>query len=249
MSYTDVGEGPALLALHGAPGSVRDWRWLGPCIEDRARFIRLDQPGFGGTPRSSYPSPSFEGRARWLLRVLDGLKIERCAVVGHSIGGGLAAELGALDNERIRGVALVASMGPRAHHTFRRQPFEQQAAGLLELPLLQLPLSWMIRRGFEQAGFPKGISLATIRQTMRLAWQADFARHGRNITKLRAPTLVAWAEDDHLIEPPIFEELAAGCPEGPRLRFEAGGHNIQKSQAVELGDALVGWLQSLELEG
>ena len=40
------------------------------------------------------------------------------------------------------------------------------------------------------------------------------------------------------IEAAVFEEHAAKLPAGPRLRWPTGGHNIQKSQAVELAEAL-----------
>ena len=52
VGYTDVGDGPVVVALHGAPGSVRDWRWLGPLLEPRIRLVRVDMPGYGDTPRA-----------------------------------------------------------------------------------------------------------------------------------------------------------------------------------------------------
>jgi len=67
----------------------------------------------------------------------------------------------------------------------------------------------------------------------------NFDRHAENLQTLTVPTLVAWAEDDRLIEPEIFAEQTALCPDGPRLGFDTGGHNIQKTRAVELADALL----------
>ena len=40
---------------------------------------------------------------------------------------------------------------------------------------------------------------------------------------------------------PVWLSLSAALPAGPRLVFPSGGHNIQKTRAVEIADALVAW--------
>jgi pimeloyl-ACP methyl ester carboxylesterase len=57
--------------------------------------------------------------------------------------------------------------------------------------------------------------------------------------------MVACARDDPFVEVAISKELYWRCPEGPRLEFPDGGHNIQKSRAVELAAALDAWAQQL----
>jgi len=52
------------------------------------------------------------------------------------------------------------------------------------------------------------------------------------------PTVIAYARDDHMIETAIAEELAAAVPGARVLAFDVGGHNIQKTRAVELGAAI-----------
>ena len=44
--------------------------------------------------------------------------------------------------------------------------------------------------------------------------------------------------DDHMIETEVTEELAAAVPGARVLAFDEGGHNIQKTRAVELGAAI-----------
>ena len=72
----------------------------------------------------------------------------------------------------------------------------------------------------------------------------DFATQARNTKKLSVPTLSAWAEDDTFIERAVFEEHAAKLPAGPRLTFPRGGHNVQKSHAVELAAGLISILHT-----
>ena len=63
-----VGEGELeLLLVHGIPGSARDFRWLSHLLAEQARTIRLEMPGFGGTPLATGPSPGVEARARFVV--------------------------------------------------------------------------------------------------------------------------------------------------------------------------------------
>jgi pimeloyl-ACP methyl ester carboxylesterase len=82
--------------------------------------------------------------------------------------------------------------------------------------------------------YPRGAML----HTLRCIYGLDFAEHGRVVASLEVPTLVAYCENDPLIEVPIFEELQALAKPGPRLRYADGAHNPQKAHAVELGAAI-----------
>jgi pimeloyl-ACP methyl ester carboxylesterase len=88
-------------------------------------------------------------------------------------------------------------------------------------------------------GFPAQVTGAEVAHTMRCVAAVDFRAQARNTARLAVPTLAAWAEDDPFIERAVFEEHTSALPGGPRLSWPLGGHNIQKSQAVELAAALV----------
>lgn len=239
VSYTSEGGGDAVvLGLHGCPGSVRDFRWMGPCLAPRVRFVRLDLPGFGQTPLASLPDPTFQGRAQWLTRVLDCLDIAEVTVVGHSAGGPLALELAASHPIRVRGLGLIAAPGVTPHRAVRKYARRRWWSAALRVPGLMQLLGIPLRRGFERSGFPKGLPAHSLRQSIHIVAQFDFERTRHNLNRLTCPTLVAWAEDDPFIEASISQELARLAPDGPRLPFPTGGHYIQKHGAVEISAAL-----------
>jgi pimeloyl-ACP methyl ester carboxylesterase len=109
VAYRDAGVGPLVLALHGLPGSGRDFRWLGAALEPRARLLRLDLPGFGDTPRAAAPDPGQAAQADWVRAVLDALGIEACVVLGHSFGGPLATRVAATCWPRSGPASIAAS--------------------------------------------------------------------------------------------------------------------------------------------
>ena len=247
IAYCEEGDGVPVIAIHGAPGSVRDFRWLASCLGADVRFIRVDLPGFGQTPLSTLPSAGFDSRSALMMRFADALGLDRFVVLGHSVGGALAMQIAADAPDRVAGLALLGSMGLRPHRPFRENPSAGRISAWLRLPIAGHLLTHLVRKGFERTGFPRGMSATSVRQTMALVAEIDFERQNRNVERLQMSTLVAWTEDDRLIEADVSAELAVACPDGPRLSFESGGHNLQKTRAVETGSALQDWLPSLQM--
>ncbi len=233
FSYTDEGEGPVLVALHGLPGSTRDWRWLAPALRG-VRLVRIDQPGFGETPRSVAPGITLRERARFVHDALGALASDEFVVLGHSMGGPVAMAVA----EHARGLALLASVGLRPHRMIRKRGRWPDLPRLFDAPVLGRLLMPPLRDGFARAGFPRSTPDEAMRQSMRIVSRLPFEHVRRAAAAVRCPTLLAWAEDDPLVEEAISLELSSALPAGPRLALGEGGHNVQKSRAIELGEAL-----------
>ncbi len=235
-SYYDEGEGTPVIAVHGLPGSGRDFRWLAPVM--RGRFIRIDLPGFGGTPLSLMPSTRIEDRARFVLDLANALGLERFHLLGHSMGGWVSARAASLAGPRVQSLSLVSSIGPRPHRLYRKLGPIWHAVPFIRGRWLERAADPVLTRLFENGGFRGPYPRGAMLHTLRCIYGLDFAEHGRVVASLEVPTLVAYCENDPLIEVPIFEELQALAKPGPRLRYADGAHNPQKAHAVELGAAI-----------
>ena len=90
VAYTDLGQGPPLVLLHGIP----TWSYLYVNVIDRLskhyRVIAPDFLGHGYSDHRDLFDRSLEVQARLVLRLLDHLGIERAHLVGHDTGGGVA---------------------------------------------------------------------------------------------------------------------------------------------------------------
>ncbi|MBX7097066.1 MAG: alpha/beta fold hydrolase [Myxococcaceae bacterium] len=238
FAYTSEGAGPAVVAIHGLPGSSRDYRWLGAALPPTVRFVRLDLPGFGGTKVSTAPGPSIDERGAFVVEALSALRLERCVLVGHSMGGPVALSAAVQSRGAVTALALLSSVGLRPHRLMRRFVGRHLFARAVDAPLLAGPTRALLRAAFRSVGFPAQTRTDEVAHTVRCVSAVDFEVQARNTAAFRQPTLSAWADDDAFIEPAVFEQHAAALPAGPRLRWPSGGHNIQKSHAVELGEAL-----------
>ncbi len=115
VSYADQGAGPPVLAVHGLPGTHRDYRYLAGALADRCRLIRPDMPGFGDTAGDVAADVSVGARAEVLRELLDALQVPSVIAVGHSMGAALVAELARCHPDRVTALALLAGPGKRPH--------------------------------------------------------------------------------------------------------------------------------------
>jgi pimeloyl-ACP methyl ester carboxylesterase len=198
------GDTPVLF-LHGA-GGVPAWTPFFDALAAGRRLVVPDHPGFGLSPDADHlrDVPDY---AMFYLDLLDALDLHDVHVVGHSLGGWLAAEMAIRNESRVRSWSLIAPAGIR----LRGQPMadifiwsEEEAVrnlfhdqGMAEQMLAQEPtpdqLDIVIRNRYAFA---------------KLAWQPRgfnpaLAKWLHRVTR---PTTIVWGRDDQLL-PVAYAEL------------------------------------------
>jgi membrane protein DedA with SNARE-associated domain/pimeloyl-ACP methyl ester carboxylesterase len=110
---------PAIVLLHGSPGSLYDFVRLQEHLGDEHRIVSLDLPGMGkSVGHERLPDYSVDAHAWYTLALLDELGIERAHLVGFSMGGGVAIRMAALAPGRAASVTLVSGLGVQEHELF-----------------------------------------------------------------------------------------------------------------------------------
>ena len=147
-----MGSGPALIMVHGIPGS---WRQLLPLAEDLADgydVIMPSRPGYGSTPVTTGRSPIQQAAA--YAAMLDEIGIESAAIMGVSGGGPSSLYFAATYPERTIALVLCCAV---AHHLIKIPPFMRLGAvkGLGEA--LQAVSRWHGRRAVDN---PKAVDRA-----------------------------------------------------------------------------------------
>ena len=165
--------------------------------------------------------------------------IDLFALLGHSLGGVVATH--AATDDRVRALILVSSAGPFSHRGHFPKTYRFLAPFSRHWATRWLVIA-MIRPAMELAGFRKGASNGTVVTSLQGAANIRFAQHGETLRSLNKPTFVAWAQDDRVVEPRVSEAVVKIAPAGPRLHFDKGGHNIQKTRAVEIAETLCPWM-------
>ena len=111
VTFSERGAGQRVLLLHGGggPASVTAWAEL-LAAKTGPRVVTPTHPGLVGTPRPNALT-SVGGLARVYAAFIDKLGLDGASVMGHSIGGWIAAELGLLAGASIGSLVLVDAVG------------------------------------------------------------------------------------------------------------------------------------------
>lgn len=243
--------GPAALLVHGLPGSVRDWRYLAPLLAARGvRSVRVDLPGFGGTPASTGPATTRVGAARLVAGVASALGLDRFALAGHSFGGAISLAAAARMPERVAALALVNAPGPVRHRGYMAPSAAHAATAMaLRAPLVGPRVAPLVKRAWAAAGFTRDVpnERERLAAVSALVASLDFRAIRRELAALRCPVLVASSDDDPLVESFVARAtMRAISADAMRthLHRKTGGHYLQKHAADDVAE----WI-ALRLRG
>jgi pimeloyl-ACP methyl ester carboxylesterase len=263
VSTLSTGEGPDVLLIHGlgaAKSSFFDCAAL--LAEAGYRVHALDLPGFGGSskpPRAPYSAPWFAEAVRG---VMDALDIESAHLVGNSMGGRVALEIGLRWPERVRSVAalcpavafvkrdfhpLVRLLRPEfglLPHKLRRGIVERQLWSMFCDPdALDPSVADVVVDEFQRHYSSAGARVAFYASARNIYLDRPFGDGGfyPRLAELAPPALFVWGTHDKLIPAGFRHHVAKALPGAEQVVLDGCGHVPQ----VERPEQTAGMLRRL----
>ena len=225
--------GPALVLLHGSPGSSSDFdRFLeSQSLGDR-RTIIPDLPGFGRSTRSN-SDYSIHFHAACLELLFTRLKVDEYDLVGFSMGGGVALEMAASAPERVRSITLMSAIGVQELELFGDYQLNHLIHGA-QLTAIRL-LPWLIPHFGLWTGEFLGVPYA------RNFYDSDQRPLRGILESYESPMLILHGEDDFLVPVEVAREHARIVPQSELVLLDASHFYVfidPERAATELGSFL-----------
>lgn len=107
-----LGEGPAIVLIHGTGASTHSWRGVAPILAERFTVLNFDLPGHGFTRGRLPTGLALPGIARALADLLAVEGLEPAVVAGHSAGAAVAVQLALDGATRAHVAALCPALRP-----------------------------------------------------------------------------------------------------------------------------------------
>ncbi|MFT4064627.1 alpha/beta fold hydrolase [Paraburkholderia sp.] len=115
LSYREVdragNDALPLVLLHGIGSGAASWVQQFDALGASRRVLAWDAPGYGASTPVAALSPAARDYAAVLKEWLDALGIERCVLVGHSLGAIVAGAFAAANPGRLAGLLLLSPAG------------------------------------------------------------------------------------------------------------------------------------------
>jgi abhydrolase domain-containing protein 6 len=219
-NYLEAGQGPPVLLLHGFTGSKENWLPVIAALAREYRVIAPDLPGWGFLdPDDPRPPYGYLADAARLAAFADSVIPQaRYHLVGHSMGGGIAAVHAGQWPQRIERLVLMSAAGVAYDNAFTRSvlggehPFAVDDRASLDRfmrlvfddpPWLPWPADRaLIKRRIENDPFERAVLAA-------ISTGADADAPGRSATDIRAPTLLLWCSGDQVVDAAAADVYAA----------------------------------------
>jgi len=264
VAYRDVGQGPALLLIHGMAGSSDTYRAIIPQLSKKYRVIAPDLLGHGKSakPRGDYSLGAF---AAWLRDLLDELGVRRATVIGQSLGGGIAMQFAYQHRDYCERLVLIGSggLGPDLSRLLRilSAPGAELVLPIVApQPVLNLGNklgSWLTSAGIHAPRANQmwqaycSLSDSGARQAFLRTLRSVVDHRGQAVSALNKfhltadlPTLLIWGDRDRII--PVSHAYAAhDALTGSRLEvLEGVGHFPHAEAPTVVADILESFIAS-----
>ncbi len=111
VHYRTNGTGQPLVLIHGTGASLHTWESWTKILEKDFQVISLDMPAFGLTGPNPERIYTLDFYANFLNTFLGKIGIEKCALAGNSLGGGIAWKFATLFPEQVESLILIDAGG------------------------------------------------------------------------------------------------------------------------------------------
>ena len=226
------GSGRPLLYLHSALGEAM---WL-PYLDELANGREVHVPAHPGflTSQGIDEIHDMEDLVYHYLAYMDGMKWKAVDIVGVSLGGWIAAEIAARYPDRVSKLALVSSVGIWIHEhpiadffaldsrfpeRFKELLFYDTncpAAQMIGSPGVELPDEMLIN------------VLNAFAATAKIGWNPLLhdPRLEKLLSRVTAPTLCLWGQNDRIVPPVYGEKFVALIPNATLQLVPECGHLV-----------------------
>lgn len=262
IEYASVGEGPAMLILHGIAGGY-DQGLLVTRLEreNPFRLISVSRPGYLRTPLSTGATP--EEQADTYVELLDMLGIDRVAVVGISAGGPSALQFALHHPHRCWALVSVSAVSGRI--SSQLTPSESLVGAMLDSDFTLWLLSTAARGMlFSLSGVNRQLQQELKRDPVRLEVimsilqplpisqrKAGFDNDLKQfedlptyeLAHITAPTMVLHGTADSVVPLSHGEFVARTVPHAELVTIEGGGHLCVVTHKEEALSAVLGFLK------
>ena len=243
-----TGSGEPLLFLHGAGGLTG----ADPFLEDLGRSFKVyapHLPGYGESTGGEHIDDVIDA-ALFYHELMDELKIPSACIVGHSMGGMLAAEVAALDTRRAKKLVLVGAAGL----WLDKDPIPDLfSTDLEELPAMlfhdpKSPLAqMMLALPWDNQEL---LTAMYVERTRRFAmgskflWPIPDRGLKKRAYRIAAPTLLLWGESDKVIPVSYAREYQKYIRNSRVQTIKQAGHMVMYEQPAEFEKAVAGFLKA-----
>jgi pimeloyl-ACP methyl ester carboxylesterase len=254
ISTLTMGAGPDVLLLHGLGGTRASLFETAAALSTRYRVHAPDLPGFGSSSKPARGAYNARWFAQTMLGLMDELGIGAAHLVGNSMGGRVAIEMGLLAPERVNSLALVCpavawvrrglhpivrllrpEFGLLPHAIHRSMVAAQFWSIFHDRDLIDPEVADLMVDEFRRIYHSAGARFAFLASARNIYLEAPFGRGGfyPRLSQLAPPAMFIWGSHDALVPAGFSRHVRKWLPQAEQLTMRSCGHVPQVERPEE----------------
>jgi len=230
--------GTPVLFIHGFGGDLDNWLFNIDAIGEKHPVIALDLPGHGQSA-VKLPGTSLPALADFVGRFMAVLDVPQAHLVGHSVGGAIAAQMALSQPQRVASLSLIdsAGFGPEINtgytEGFTRAASRRELKPVLELLFKDPTLvsRQMVDDVLKYKRLDGVTELLTALGDGLFKGGQQVAQPGLALADCGKPVLMVWGKDDQIVP----AAHAANAPPGATVElYDGAGHMAQMERAGDV---------------
>ena len=221
ISFSDQGTGTAVVLIHGFLENTTMWKNVVPEISKRNRVVTIDLLGHGKTDCIGYMH-TMELFAETIAAVLKELRIRKCILVGHSLGGYIALAFAEKHPQKVKGLCLMNA-------TSNEDTLERKALRLRANKMIANNFRNMVRMSFANLFGPK--SKTIFKEEMELAILEALQTPMQGYIAAQEGMQLR-ANRNHVLTDNSFKKLLIIGKKDPVLDFETSLDEAEKTNSA-----------------
>jgi pyruvate dehydrogenase E2 component (dihydrolipoamide acetyltransferase) len=231
-------EGTPVLFIHGFGGDLDNWLFNIDAIGEKHPVIALDLPGHGQSA-VKLPGTSLQALANFVARFMAVIDVPQAHLVGHSVGGAIAAQMALSQPQRVASLSLIdsAGFGPEINtgytEGFTRAASRRELKPVLEL-LFKDPTLVSRQMVDDVLKYKRLDGVTELLESLNTGLFKDgqqVAQPGVALVGCDKPVLMVWGKDDQIVP----AAHAVNAPAGATVaQFDGVGHMAQMERAGDV---------------
>ena len=231
--YSEGGKGETILLLHGFAASGDSWNRLAGTLTKKHRLIAPDLPGWGASTRIETESYAYPAQLQRLDSLVRELKLDRFHLMGHSMGGFLAAAYAARFPERVITLGLLCPHGMSEPVPSDLARSVEQGDNWLVVSSIEgfhrLLNNLFVKRPYIPGPIVKYLAQIAVRNTAKSRQIFDDLQTNeppliQRLPQIKAPAMIVWGDQDRVLHVSSAELIKANLKQAELVILKECGH-------------------------
>lgn len=255
ISTLTMGSGPDVLLLHGLGSTRASLFETAAALSPSYRVHAPDLPGFGSSSKPAFGAYTARWFAETMVGLMDSLGVRRALIVGNSLGGRIAIEVGLIAPERTVALGLLCpavawlrrSLHPLVRlmrpelgmlpHAFRRSLLASHVRSMFhDRDQIDPDVADLVVEEFRRIYHSPAARYAFWSSARNIYLEAPLGSNGfyPRLAKLRPPALFVWGANDSLVPPAFGRHVSKWLPQAEQVTLDECGHvpQVEQSEAT-----------------